>query len=210
MNPSNSQGRTYKNDTNASDRHDARMSAVKTQIPKAGKFVVCFVLGVMFVLSMQPWLNLSGLILKSIEVWPFLGIFKQIPFVGGVLSFLSANSFMSHLLGLGLCLWINLAESGKDLIKLFNMREGWWRTQLEAWNSPTGVGFAYLMEVPGAIEQFPIYKGGLAGIYKAFSTGFDINLVNWKMCFLFVISLLCFELVVKLFLPGDVKNVKSY
>lgn len=172
---------------------------VKPKTRWLARFFAGVLLGAVTVMSMQVWLNAGDFILGQIERVPFLGLLMATPFLGGFIRFVAAN--MSDLFGFCLWLAINLAQSGKNVVKLFDVRDPWWVARLTMWCTPTYISLAYTAEILMSYDRFPPYPGGVLGVLGHF--GKWPNLANLG---LLILSVLSFEKVVEMFVPKSVQK----
>ena len=178
----------------------------KPTISASGRFMVLIVLGTATVLSQQVWLSYGDSIISQITRVPFLGLLEQVPFVGGVLAFL--KPWFPDLFGVGVWAMINFSQSGKDLIKLLNIRDPWWVAQLTNWSQPQFVAIAYVVEIILNYDRYPIYPGGLGKVWENLSA-LNADDIVWLNIPLLIVSTLSFEWLVRFFTVKAVREPKN-
>lgn len=173
------------------------------RISASGKLMVCVVLGTATVLSQQVWLSYGDSILDQINRVPFLTLAEMLPFIGGVVRFVKA--YFPDLLGVGIWAMINGSQSGRDIIKLFGIRDPWWVDQLTHWSQPQYVAIAYCLEFALNYDRYPIYPGGIMALWDNLSA-FNFAEINWLNIVPLLISILSFEWLVRFFTVKAVKG----
>jgi hypothetical protein len=177
-------------------RSTAIYNSTRPKMGIAGKFLVFSVLGCATVLSQQIWLSYGDTILAQIQRVPLLGLVEMVPMVGGVVKFF--GPWFPDVLGIGIWFMINASQSGKDLIKLLDIRDPWWVAQLSAWSEPHKVAIAYAVEILLAYNKYPILPGGLNDLLENIKS-IDPEMINWLNIPLLLLSVLSFEYLIKFF-----------
>ena len=194
------------------DRRKAAAQTAKTiqihtpdrpRINAAGRFLVLTVMSTFTVLSMQVWITYSDTLLRQINRIPLLGLIVQAPMVGGVIEFF--GPWFPDLFGVGVWALINACQSGKDIIKLLDIRDPWWVAMLADWSRPQYVAAAYIAEIVLNYDKFPLFKGGIDYLIDN-RDSLDMDLFLWPNVFYLLISVLSFEHLVKFFTPKSAKS----
>jgi hypothetical protein len=120
----------------------------------------------------------------------------MVPMVGGVVKF--SAPWFPDVLGIGIWFMINGSQSGKDLIKLLDIRDPWWVAQLSAWSEPHKVAISYVVEVALAYDKYPVLPGGLNDLLENIKS-IDPEMINWLNIPLLLLSVLSFEYLIKFF-----------
>jgi hypothetical protein len=178
----------------------------RPRINAAGRFLTFTVMGTFTVLSQQVWMHYSDTLLKQINRIPFLGLIVQVPMVGGVIEFF--GPWFPDLFGVGVWALINACQSGKDIIKLLDIRDPWWVAMLTDWSRPQYVAAAYIAEITLNYDKFPLFRGGIDYLI-ANRDNLDMDLFLWPNVFLLLISVLSFEHLVKFFTPRSVRGKRG-
>lgn len=171
-------------------------NSTRPKMGMAGKLLVFSVLGCATVLSQQIWLSYGDTILAQIQRVPLLGLVEMVPMVGGAVKFF--GPWFPDVLGIGIWFMINASQSGKDLIKLLDIRDPWWVAQLAAWAEPHKVAIAYTVEIVLAYNKYPILPGGLNDLLENIKS-IDPEMINWLNIPLLLLSVLSFEYLIKFF-----------
>lgn len=178
----------------------------RPRINAAGRFLTFTVMGTFTVLSQQVWMHYSDTLLKQINRIPFLGLIIQIPIVGSVIEFF--GPWFPDLFGVGVWALINACQSGKDIIKLLDIRDPWWVSMLTEWSRPQYVALAYIAEITLNYDKFPLFKGGIDYLI-ANRDNLDMDLFLWPNVFYLLISVLSFEHLVKFFTPKSARSKRG-
>jgi hypothetical protein len=178
----------------------------RPRINAAGRFLTFTVMGTFTVLSQQVWMHYSDTLLKQINRIPFLGLIVQIPMIGGLIEFF--GPWFPDLFGVGVWALINACQSGKDIIKLLDIRDPWWVAMLTEWSRPQYVALAYIAEITLNYDKFPLFKGGIDYLIANYAN-LDMDLFIWPNVFFLLISVLSFEHLVKFFTPKAAKSTRD-
>lgn len=188
------------------------MPVHETEHPKmdvAGRLLVGVTLACVVVLSQQVWLSDAETLMQEAERIPFYRLLSALPYIGGVVKYF--GPYVPELFGVGIWFWINMAQSGKDVIRLFNIRHPWWVSQITHWSQPKYVCAAYVFETIRSYDRWPIYKASLfelAEMLKNMETP-DPSKIIWINIPLLLFSVLSFEFVVRFFAPKTAKGARN-
>jgi hypothetical protein len=144
------------------------------------EFLIVAGIGFIGLLNVQPHIELAKQIAKELTNIPFLDSLVQIPFLGGWIQFI----FLNLVAILGIVLW-GLTQLAEILpIVIENPNE---RLQTYRW-------IAYGYETIICFLRFPPYEGGVSAVFEDFWR-WDINLIDWWILVLFLVTMFSFELI---------------
>jgi len=144
------------------------------------EFLIVAGIGFIGLLNVQPHIELAKQIAKELTNIPFLDSLVQIPFLGGWIQFI----FLNLVAILGIVLW-GLTQLAEILpIIIDNPSQ---RLQTYRW-------IAYGYETIICFLRFPPYEGGVSAVFEDFWR-WDINLIDWWILVLFLVTMFSFELI---------------
>jgi len=176
---------------------------VKTRVVQPrGKFnfafrTVAFIsIGTVAVLNMQPWISFASDIVRAIETVPLLDVLLQLPFIGGLLSFISP--FFYQLLGVAVWALVQAAQCGRGLVEMMAIRDPWVVAQLAKWSQPEFKAAAYCAEVGLTLYRYPPYQGGFERLMQDMPQP-DMAMIDWKAAAMAIAVIFSVELAIHLF-----------
>lgn len=144
------------------------------------EFLIVAGIGFIGLLNIQPHVELAKQIAKELTNIPFLDSLVQIPYLGGWIQFIVLNLIPI----LGIVLW-GLTQLAEILpIVVENPSQ---RLQTYRW-------IPYGYETIICFLRFPPYEGGVSAVFEDFWR-WDINLIDWWILVLFLVTMFSFELI---------------
>jgi hypothetical protein len=143
-------------------------------------FLIATGIGFIGLLNVQPHIELAKQIAKELTNIPFLDSLVQLPFLGGWIQFI----FLNLVAILGIVLW-GLTQLAEILPMLVDNPSK--RLQTYRW-------IAYGYEAIICFLRFPPYEGGASAVFEEFGR-WDLNLIDWWILVLFLVTMFSFELI---------------
>lgn len=158
-----------------------RVASPTKNLTVIGRFLFLTGIGFIGLLNVQPWIEVAKQIAPQIRSVPFLGSLVQIPFLGGWIEWIIAESISI----LGVVLWgitqymevipdfVTEPEAKKWLIKIRYL--------------------VYIFEFAVCFMRFPAYQGGYAALAED-APNWDVSLIDWWNLLVFLpLSAFAFE-----------------
>ncbi len=144
-------------------------------------------LGIVAVLSLQPWMNVASSVVEAISVVPFYDTLAAIPYVSRVVTFLDniGDNFFSSIVGVVIAVAINYAQV-----------QGGTKASLKQWIVRVIGG---LMELAICIHFHAPYQGGIEAMMLDFPQ-LDAYMVDVPALFMTIANVILFE---TLFIMGQ-------